>query len=399
VYYTCIVLHPLWRFKEQSFFNRIRKKMNFSNANPTWIEINLSAIENNTRYVLEKTGVDVLAVVKTNAYGHGAVETARAVLRAGATWLAVVRLEEVAELRQAGIDADIMLFGGVTPNEVDQALELEAVLPVYDLELAKVLSQRAVALGKRMRVHLKVDTGMGRFGVFPQEALEFARQLMVLEGLEVEGLMSHLAVTGREANLVGATQISRFKSVVESFRQEGILPRWVHLASSSAILKEPESHFNMVRAGGVLYGLGDSSDAQGNLLPGLRRAFTWKAQLMSAKRFPEEWTVGYGATYMTRKDEVIGVVPVGHGDGYLRIPGGEVLIEGRRVPIVGKICMDQMMVSLPRMVPLGTTVVLVGEQESAVIAPQELARRWGSATTAVTNVNKRIPRIYVRDGE
>jgi alanine racemase len=371
--------------------------MHFSNPHPTWIEINLSAIENNTRYVLEKTGVAVLAVVKTNAYGHGAVETSRAVLHAGATWLAVVRLEEVAELRKAGIESNIMLFGGVTPAEVDQALEMDAVLPMYDLELAKILSQRAVALGKSMRVHIKVDTGMGRFGVFPQEALEFARQLMALERLEVEGLMSHLAVTGREANLEGPTQISRFKSVVDAFRKEGILPRWVHLASSSAILQEPDSYFNMVRAGGVIYGLGDSSDTRGNMLPGLRRAFTWKAQLMSVKRFPEEWTVGYGATYMTRKNEVIGVVPVGHGDGYLRIPGGEVLQDGHRVPIVGKICMDQMMVSLPRMVPLGTTVVLVGEQEGGVIAPQELARRWGSATTAVTNVNKRIPRIYVRD--
>lgn len=371
--------------------------MNFSNSHPTWIEIDLSAIENNTRYVLSKTGVDVLAVVKTNAYGHGAVETARAVLRAGATWLAVVRLEEVAELRQAGIDANIMLFGGVTPGEVDQALELDAVLPVYDLELAKIMSQRAEALGKRMRVHLKVDTGMGRFGVFPDKALEFARQLMAMKGLEVEGLMSHLAVTSREANLGGSVQIRRFKSVVEKLTQAGILPRWVHLASSSAILQEPESYFNMVRAGGVLYGLGDSSDVQGNMLPGLRRAFTWKAQLMSVKRFPEEWTVGYGATYMTRKNEVIGVVPVGHGDGYLRIPGGEVLLEGHRVPIAGKICMDQMMVSLPRMVPLGTTVVLVGEQEGGVIAPQELARRWGSATTAVTNANKRIPRVYIRD--
>jgi alanine racemase len=153
----------------------------------------------------------------------------------------------------------------------------------------------------------------------------------------------------------------------------------------------------MVRAGGLLYGFGETDDPQGDLLPAFEPAFTWKAVLASVKRFPAGWTVGYGATYTTQQDEIIGVLNVGHGDGYQRKPGGSVLVEGQRVPIVGKICMDQMMVSLPRVYPLGTEVVLAGKQEDAVIFPQELARRWGTITASVTNANKRIPRIYVYD--
>lgn len=365
------------------------------NPNPTWIEINLTAIENNTRYVLKHTGVDALAVVKTNAYGHGAVEVGKAALRAGAKMLAVVRLSELSELRGAGISAPVMVFSGALESQVDQAIAQTAVLPVYDAELAKVWSARALALGRKLSVHLKIDTGMGRFGVFPQQALEFARFIGGLEGLRIEGLMSHMAVTGDEGNLSGRMQIERFKGVIETLEAAGINPRWKHLASSSAILFEPESHFNLVRAGGVLYGLGDASDADGSMRPGLKRAFCWKARFVSVKRFPAGWTVGYGATYVTKADEIIGALNVGHGDGYLRLPGGSVLVEGVRCPIVGKICMDQMMVSLPKAYPIGAEAVLIGEQAGAVIPPQELARRWSSATTFVTNVNKRVPRVYL----
>ncbi len=368
-----------------------------SNPNPTWIEINLSHIENNTRYVLKHTGVDALAVVKTNAYGHGAVECGKAALRAGARMLAVVRLSELAELRESGITAPVMIFGGALETQIDQAIALTAVLPVYDAGLAKIWSARALALGRKLPVHLKIDTGMGRFGVFPDQALEFARFISTLEGLQIEGVMSHMAVTGDEGNLDGKTMIKRFKGVLETLKAAGIDPRWKHMASSSAILDEPESHFNMVRAGGVLYGLGDASDSSGNMRPGLKRAFCWKAKFVSVKKFPAGWTVGYGATYVTQQDEIIGALNVGHGDGYLRLPGGSVLVEGQRCPIVGKICMDQMMVSLPKAYPIGTEAVLIGEQDGAVIPPQELAKRWSSATTFVTNVNKRIPRVYLTE--
>jgi alanine racemase len=364
---------------------------------PNWIEINLSKIESNTRAVIRRTGVDVMGVVKTNAYGHGAVESARAVLRAGASYLAVVRLSELEELRQAGITAPVMVFGGALKSEVDRAIALEGTLPVYDAELAAYFSQRALALGRKLRVHLKVDTGLGRFGVFPDEALDFARSIASLEGLEMEGMMSHFSLIEEENGLSGDIQIERFRSAVDALAAAGIRPRWVHLAGSSGILHKPESYFNMVRAGGLLYGFNEANESLGDLFPELEPVFTWKTALVSVKRFPAGWTVGYGATYKAQQDEIIGVLNVGHGDGYRRKPGGSVLVEGQRVPIVGKICMDQMMVSLPRMLPLETEVVLVGRQGDAFIPAQELARRWEVITAAVTNVIKRTPRVYIRE--
>jgi alanine racemase len=338
-----------------------------------------------------------MGVVKTNAYGHGAVECSKAMLRAGVSYLAVVRISELVELRQAGIAAPVFVFGSALEGEVDQAIEMEGTLPVYDAELAQLFSQRALALGQKLRVHIKIDTGLGRFGVFPHEAVEFARFLSTLEGLEVEGMMSHFAIVGEENGLSSAIQTARFRGAVDALEAAGIRPRWMHLASSSAILYLPDSYFNMVRAGGLLYGFGEADDPEGHRLPRLQPAFTWKAVLASVKRFPAGWTVGYGATYTTREDEIIGVINVGHGDGYQRKPGGSVLVEGQRVPIVGKICMDQMMVSLPRVYPIGTEVVLAGRQGDTLIPPQELALRWGTITASVTNVNKRVPRVYLRE--
>ena len=363
---------------------------------PTWIEINLSAIEKNMEYVLKKTGADVMAVVKTNAYGYGGVEVAKTVLKAGATWLAVVRCGEIFRLREAGIEAPIMVFGGATPGEVDLAIQQDATLPVYDLELAGVFSLRAQELGKRLRVHVKVDTGLGRFGVFPDDALDFTRSVLEMPGLDLEGIFSHFAVADEAGHSLTPLQIRRFKRSVQSLNEAGIFPKWVHLANSPGILHEPDAYFNLVRAGSVLYGLGDMEDAR-VFSSGLQPAFTWKAQLMSCKRFPAGWKIGYGQTYETYEGEVIGVVPVGHGDGFLRMPGNEVLVGGRKAPVVGKVCMDQFMISLPKMYPLGTEVVLVGEQRGQRISPQEVARRWGSSTTAATNINQRVPRLYVRD--
>lgn len=365
-------------------------------THPTWIEINLPAIANNTKYVLEKTGVEVLAVVKTNAYGHGAVEVAKTVLKAGATWLAVVRCGEISRLREAGIVVPIMVFGGATPREVDLAIQQDATLPVYDLELAQLFSRRAQELGKRLRVHVKVDTGLGRFGVFPDDALDFTRRVLEMPGLELEGIFSHFAVADEAGHPLTPLQIRRFKRSVQSLNEAGIFPQWVHLANSPGILHETRAYFNLVRAGGILYGLGDMEDERG-FPSGLQPAFTWKAQLMSCKRFPGGWKIGYGQTYEASEGEVIGVVPVGHGDGFLRMPGNEVLVDGRKVPVVGKVCMDQFMISLPKMCPLGTEVVLVGEQGDESISPQEVARRWGSSTTVATNISQRVPRVYIRN--
>ena len=360
---------------------------------PTWIEINLSAIEDNTRLIAEKVKVPLLAVVKDDGYGHGALETGQAFLRAGGTWLAVVRCAEGYELRQNGILAPILVFGGAVPDEMEDAIGQDLTLPLYSFECAELIAARAVAAGKKALVHLKIDTGMGRYGVFPEETLALARRALELGWIKIDGLFSHFALAGDDAAF-SALQIRRFKEALASLQQNNISPRWVHLANSSGIVHEPDSYFNLVRAGGILYGLGSDRDA---LSAPLRRPFSWKARLMDCKAYPADWGIGYMHDYKTRQGEVVGVVPVGHGDGYRRVPGTFVLIDGQRVPVVGRICMDQLMISLPKRYPIGQEVVLVGSQGSQSIHPEELRNTWKSTYSGVTLVHPRVPRVYLRD--
>ena len=364
---------------------------------PTWIEIDLSVIKNNIRFVKEKTKTEVLTVVKNNAYGHGAVQASKAALKGGSRWLAVARLCELIELRQAGITAPVLIFGGVTAEEAEEAVFYDAVLPAFDSELIKAYSSAAQKVGKTLKLHLKVETGMGRFGVFPQDILEFTHFLQGLPGLELNGIYSHYADVGDGTLPETRQQLSYFKQALNSLQESGINPQWVHLSSSSVILNMPDSYFNLVRSGGITYGLGGVEDKNRQILPGLGRAFTWKARLMSCKKFPKGWGIGYDSTYHTSEGEIIGVVPVGHGDGYRKSEDSQVLVNGQRVPIVGKLCMDQFMISLPKMYPAGTEVVLIGAQGEERITSQELARKWNLATPTTTNVNLRVPRIYLNE--
>ena len=362
---------------------------------PTWIEINLQAIQENTRITKKIAGVPLMAVVKNDAYGHGSLECARAVLEAGADWLAVVRVAEARELREAGIKVPIMVLGSALPGEFDEVIKYDLVLPVFDLDMVKALSEKALASGKKVRVHLKVDTGMSRFGVFPHEALAFAQELQDLPGLDFEGIFSHFATADVPGHPLVELQIKRFNQTLETLKAAGVNPKWVHMSSSPSVVTIPETYFNLVRAGGALLGVG-LEDEKDDLLAGLQRAFTWKARLVSCKRFPAGWGVGYGQDYETREGEIIGVVPVGHGDGFLRSPGNEVLINGRKVPVVGQVCMDQFMVSLPEVFPIGTEVVLVGRQGDQRITPEEVGRRWKTSASAATEIKKRVPRIYLK---
>ena len=362
---------------------------------PTWIEINLQAVKENTRIIKDIARVPLMAVVKNDAYGHGSLECALAVLEAGADWLAVVRVEEARELREAGIKVPIMVLGSALPGEFEQVIKYDLTLPVFDLNMVRMLSEKALAADKKVKVHLKVDTGMSRFGIFPEEALGFAQELQKLSGLDFEGVFSHFATADVPGHPLVEVQIKRFNQVLDSLKAAGINPEWVHMSSSPAIVNHPEAHFNLVRAGGALFGVG-LEDENDDLLAGLKRAFTWKARLVSCKRFPAGWGVGYGQDYTTREGEIIGVVPVGHGDGFLRSPENEVLVDGKKVPVVGLVCMDQFMLSLPEFYPIGTEVVLVGTQGDQRITPEEVGRRWKTSASAATEIKKRVPRIYFK---
>lgn len=360
---------------------------------PTWLEIDLSAITSNCTQIIRDTGALLMAIVKGDAYGHGAIRVGEAALAGGASWLGVARFGEARALRYSGIRAPILVLGMVTPEEVDEAIAAEVTLTLHSLETLQLFSARARAAKRDVRVHLKVDTGMGRLGVFAEDIVSFTRQVQEAGGIFIEGLYSHLG-TAEDQTPITEDQCNRFDLAVQAMDECGLRPRLVHLANSAAAFSLPRSRYDMVRVGNVVLGLRIRIDQQ---LPALYRpALTWKAQLASCRHLPAGWTVGYGASYITPREEFIGVIPVGYGDGLRRMPGNHVIIDGVKCPVVGRLCLDQMMVRLPRSYPMGEEVVVIGQQGNASIGVHDLAALYKTSQVDVTTlIHQRVPRIYV----
>lgn len=363
----------------------------------TWIEINLSAIEDNVRALRTIAGVPIMAVVKANGYGHGAVEVSRAALAAGSSWLAVSCAEEALVLREAGIAAPILVLGMVTAQEADEAIAAGLSLTVYCQESAELYSARATALGRSVCVHLKVDTGMGRLGTLPGEpTLALARNITSLPSMHLEGVFTHLACADEENPAPTESQLTKFSSTLEALQGIGIRPAWIHAANSAATLAFPQARFNMVRNGLAIYGVHPSPQVR--LPSSFRPALSWKARLVSCKVLPPGWGVSYGMEYHTAGEETVGVIPVGYADGWRRNRSNVVLLHGKRVPVIGRVCMDQCMVKLPEGASLGTEVVLIGRQGEEEIPAEEVAARWGTINyEVITGISARMPRVYVRD--
>lgn len=367
------------------------------NPPPTsWLEIDLSAVAHNTRVIAQAAGVPLMAVIKSDGYGHGAVPVAETFLKSGGLWLGVVRVEEALVLRRAGIQAPILLVGSLIPEQLDAAIAAQVTMAVGSLELLQAAQQRAAALQTPALVHLKVDTGMGRLGTFPQEAGDFAAQAQASPWVRLDGVFSHLASAGDDPVLTGL-QISRFEAAVAAVRAAGANPAWIHLSNSAAIALVPEARFNLVRAGGILYGI--TQELPAPWIPSLRPSMTWKARLLSVKTMPAGWAVSYGARYLCSEGERIGVLPVGHGDGYRRSEDNQVLVGGQRARVVGLNCMDLSMVSLPAPAAAGDEVVLLGRQGSQQITVEELRNRWRSSYSGVCLIHPRIPRVYFPAGD
>ena len=361
---------------------------------PNWLEIDLSAVTQNTREMLRQTGVPLMAVVKANAYGMGAVPVSRAMLTGGAEYLAVARGCEALALRQAGILSPVLLFGLPAEGELDELMEANVTLTLTGFEAAELYAARAAALGLRPRVHLKVDTGMGRFGVLADEALPLA--LRALEnGLELEGIYTHFAMIDSDPHdALNALQLERFHQALAALASAEIAPRWVHAANSAAALAQPQTRFNMVRAGSAMLGIRPFYYAPFPTY--LRRVLAWKTRLLSCRTLPAGWGVSYGQTYHTTGEEWIGVIAAGYADGFRRSPVNEVLVDGQPVPVVGRVCADNCMLRLPRPLPLGCEVVLIGEQGGQAIQIEDLAERWNTAQADVVSaIAPRVERMYV----
>ena len=366
---------------------------------PTVAEVDLSAIRDNVRAIGEKVApARVMAVVKANAYGHGAVPVARAALEAGAQYLAVAMVEEAVELREGGVGSPILVFGGVLPGEADLYLEHGLSATVYTREAFRTLAEAARRRGKEARVHVKVDTGMGRVGVDWKRAGEFIAQVARTDGVVLEGVYTHLATSDERDKTFAREQLNRFRQVLRELDELGIRGFLRHAANSGAILDLPESYFDLVRPGVMMYGYYPSPDTSESVP--VRPAMTFKTQVIYLKDVPEGTPVSYGRTYITPRRTRIATLPVGYADGYNRLLSnqGEVLIRGRRYPVVGRVCMDQILVDvgMDGDVEVGDEVVLFGRQGEAEVSVASICQKLNTIPYEVTCwVSKRVPRVYV----
>ena len=360
---------------------------------PTWIELNLSAITSNCAHIIRDTNTPLMAVVKGNAYGHGATDVARSAIAGGAQWLGVARFGEARALRQAGIRAPILVLSMVTSEEIDEAIANHVTLTLHGPEMLSLFAARAQAAGRPVQVHLEIDTGMGRMGVFAEELVPFMRQVQAVGGIIIDGLYSHLAAA-EETHPLNELQMKRFQMAVKALQENSLRPRWVHLANSAAAFYLPQTRYDLVRVGNVVLGLRIRIDRP--LPEHYRPALSWKAQLASCRRLPAGWGVGYGQAYTTSSEEIIGVVPVGYGDGLRRVPGNQVIIGGEKHPVVGRLCLDHLMVRLPRVYPIGEEVVIIGQQGDSSIWVHDLAALYQTTQVDFTTlIHPRVHRIPV----
>lgn len=364
-------------------------------AYSTWLEIDLGAIRNNIHQLQAMTGRPVMAIIKANGYGHGLVEVGQAAASAGATWLGVARLEEALTLRQAGIDLPTLVLGFTDPVRVPEAIANRVSLAVYHPDLVKAFAAQARQMGQTLKVHAKFDTGMGRLGVFPEDGLAFVRLIKSYPELDLEGAFTHLANADDPERDTTDWQLDRFSQLIEALEASYLRPPLVHAANSAAALYFPKARFDLVRPGIAIYGLHPSAEAP--LPGGFRPALTWKARLVSVKDLPAGHGIGYSYRYITSKPERIGVIPVGYADGLRRRLGNFALIRGKRVNVVGGMCMDQCMLQLDEVpeAQIGDEVVLIGQQGQASITAEEIGQAWGTVNyDVVCGLTARVPRVY-----
>ena len=362
--------------------------------------VDLGAIERNCRTLRARLGsAELCAVVKADGYGHGAVECARAALAGGAGWLAVAAAAEAAELRAALPDARLLVLGALTPAELDVALGADADVTAWRSEHLELIRVRGSALGRLPRVHVKADTGMGRLGERdPYAVVRLVEAAATAEEVELTGFWTHFATADEPGSEFFLTQLERFTRLADTLRSEHP-DLIVHAANSAATLGNPASHFDMARCGIAIYGLDPfGSDAAAR---GLESALVLRSYVADVKRFEAGWSAGYGRTWRAPRPTCVGVLPIGYGDGVRRglSNNADVLIGGRRRPLVGTISMDNITVDLgphPDVEP-GATGVLIGAQGDERISAEEVAGHLATINYEVTcGLSPRVPREYVR---
>ncbi|MBA7602525.1 Alanine racemase 1 [subsurface metagenome] len=359
--------------------------------------INLGAVSHNIAEIRKKIGNErgLMAMVKADGYGHGAVEVSRAALGSGADSLGVALPEEGQQLREAGIEAPILVVGLSQPEEAYKVVKFRLSQTVASVELLEALDSEAGKASTRVNVHVKVDTGMARIGINPDDAVSFVRRVMDFRNLNLEGIFSHFPSSDERDKTFSMGQIQLFNQVISSLQLAGIEVPKKHMANSGAVLDLPQSYYDMVRPGLMIYGLYSSEEVSRSIV--LRPAMTLKTKVSQVKVVPSGTPISYGRTFTTRKKTTVATLSVGYGDGYNRLLSnrGEVLIKGRRVPIIGNVCMDMCMVDASSVEDIqpGDEVILFGEG----LPVEEIATKIGTIVNeVVAAVSKRVPRLYIQ---
>lgn len=380
--------------------------MNSISHRETWAEISLDAVYHNVRTFKSNLRDDcrLMAVVKANGYGHGAVETAKTALKAKADYLAVAILDEALQLREAGIHQPILIVGYVPPSSIETAILHDVTLTVYSDSVLEEVMASSERLQKTARIHLKADTGMTRLGVTSkEEALSLAAKAKTARFVELEGLFTHFASADSPDPAYTRQQFQRFQSYIEFLREKQIEIPIKHCCNSAATMNFPDMHLDMVRVGISLYGLFPSEHVQRDAFP-LEQAMQLKTKVAAVKTVCKGQPVSYGCTFVPEQDSVIATLPIGYADGLSRQLSnqGSALIQGQRVPIIGRVCMDQSMIdvtSVPE-AQVGDEVTLFGKSNGEFLFIDEVAAYMNTINyEVVCLISKRVPRVYTRNGK
>lgn len=346
----------------------------------------------------------LMGVIKADAYGHGAKVFAHELDRMGFDWFAVATADEGIELRRDGIEQPILVLGYSCEAQYPDMVQWEITPTIYSLDMAKAFDAAAEKAGKVANIHIKIDTGMSRIGFLPgEESLDEIEKIHGLRHLWIQGMFTHFACADMRDKTHVGHQIEKFRQMIDGVRQRGIPVEIFHCSNSASIMELPSEHMNLVRAGIILYGLYPSHEMEEARLP-LKPVMSLYSHVVHVKEVPEGVTVGYGATYVTRRPTRIGTIPVGYADGYPRILSNRasVLIRGRRAPIIGRVCMDQFMVDVTDMpeVSVGDVVTLIGRDGEEMLSVEEISEMAGSFNYEfVCDVSRRVPRVYIKNGK
>ncbi|MBE6067244.1 MAG: alanine racemase [Clostridium lundense] len=375
----------------------------FRHLRPVWAEINLDNLAHNIKEIKRVTKAkEIIGVVKADAYGHGALDIAPTLLDNGVTRLAVAVLNEAVELRRGGIQCPIMILGYTPPNLLDLLIKYDIEQTVYSYDLAKEISDKAIEGSKIAKIHIAFDSGMGRIGFLPREEdISEVERISKLPNIKIEGIYSHFSTADEKDKNYTYEQLKKFNWFYNILQERGIQINIRHIANSAAIIDMPETHFEAVRPGVILYGYYPSEEVDKTKVY-LKPVMSLKTNIVHLKKVPIGEYISYGRKFKTERESIIGTLPVGYADGYTRSLGEEakVIINGKLVPVVGRICMDQCMVDLTNVpdVNLGDEVILMGEDSESKMTADELASILGTINYEVLcMISRRVPRVYVKD--